>query len=201
MINNPNRTMALRGSIILAAAAGIMFFMSAPLRAAPPDFSVCDGLTGAAWGLCRGGVAAGCADGPGTEACANIEATIRNVTGNEAPWIVPPAVCPCDFTAVPISGPPWNHAIFSCPENGAAVEESPTTDFTAVVAGSVGGDPANLACLVIYWEQIPLEPYEIHENISLDEYNACRDDIIAYGMELVATVEGTTDNCTPLLVP
>ena len=41
---------------------------------AQPNFSLCDGLKGAAWGLCRGGVAVGCDtdEGP-AEACAVIE--------------------------------------------------------------------------------------------------------------------------------
>jgi hypothetical protein len=58
--------------------------------AAPPDFSICDGRTGVALGLCNGGVAAGCNGSTGgTAACLAIEERYRTVTGgNEPPWII-----------------------------------------------------------------------------------------------------------------
>jgi len=57
--------------------------------AQPADFSMCDGQSGVALGLCHGGVAAGCsASDGGTEACLAIEQKYRTVTGgDEAPWI------------------------------------------------------------------------------------------------------------------
>lgn len=60
-------------------------------QAAPPDLSMCDGLAGVALGLCRGGVAAGCAgEGGGTMACLVIEGNYRDVSGGvEAPWLAP----------------------------------------------------------------------------------------------------------------
>ncbi len=97
-----------------------------PASADPPDFSICDGLSGAAWGLCRGGVAAGCADGTGNPtACMRIEENYRSVTGEDAPWITPPVTCPCDYlTDVPIATE-WavcNKRVFKCPGDTATFQ-------------------------------------------------------------------------------
>ncbi len=77
--------------ILLVTGIGLILFTSDPAQG--EDFSLCDDLTGAAKGLCHAGVAAGCADGIGNlNACASIEETFIDVTGDVAPWVVP---CPC----------------------------------------------------------------------------------------------------------
>jgi len=54
-------------------------------NAAPPDFSICEGLTGVAGGLCRAGVAVGC-DQHASRACERIEAQYTDRTGEDPPW-------------------------------------------------------------------------------------------------------------------
>jgi hypothetical protein len=50
-----------------------------------PDFSHCDGLKGAAKGLCHAGIAVGC-DQEASNACEQIEEQYTAKTGNEPPW-------------------------------------------------------------------------------------------------------------------
>lgn len=50
-----------------------------------PDFSLCDGLMGAAKGLCHAGIAVGC-DQEASNACEQIEEQYTAKTGNEPPW-------------------------------------------------------------------------------------------------------------------
>ena len=50
-----------------------------------PDFSLCDGLKGAAKGLCHAGIAVGC-DQEASNACEQIEEQYTAKTGNEPPW-------------------------------------------------------------------------------------------------------------------
>ena len=70
---------------MLAVIALIYCTIVTPATAAPPDFSICDGLTGAEWGLCRGGVAAGCADGTGDPtSCMMIEDNFAAIAEVEA---------------------------------------------------------------------------------------------------------------------
>ena len=54
------------------------------------NFSICDGLSGAAFGLCKGGVAVGCDQEAGSElkpGCEAIEEKFEEVAGSEAPWL------------------------------------------------------------------------------------------------------------------
>lgn len=52
---------------------------------AAPDFSICEGITGVAKGLCRAGIAVGC-DQQTSQACQNIEDQYMAQTGNPPPW-------------------------------------------------------------------------------------------------------------------
>ena len=88
-----------------------------------PDFSICDGLRGAPWGLCRAGVIVGCNTGGGPpRICAAIEQTFETVTGSLPPWLEPPppqVVCLCDYSVVPMTLPPWDDTsseLFQCPD-------------------------------------------------------------------------------------
>jgi hypothetical protein len=60
-------------------------FSGSPNASGPPDFSLCDGLTGAAKGLCHAGIAVGC-DQKASAACEQIEEQYTAKTGNEPPW-------------------------------------------------------------------------------------------------------------------
>ncbi|MDX1400384.1 MAG: hypothetical protein R3245_00535, partial [Kiloniellales bacterium] len=108
--------MYCRTSLFAAVLGGVALFAPQMSRAAPPDFSICDGLSGAAWGLCRAGVAVGCADEPPTgnpEACMSIEDNYAAVTGEDPPWIAPPLPhCPCDYSTVPQTEAEWTTGIF-----------------------------------------------------------------------------------------
>jgi hypothetical protein len=85
-IGGKEGTMRASAWIIAALSAVIWTDVAVP---APTDFAVCDGQAGVALGLCRGGIAAGCAGaGGGTEACLAIESNYRQMSGgDEAPWI------------------------------------------------------------------------------------------------------------------
>jgi hypothetical protein len=60
-------------------------FSGSPNASDPPDFSLCDGLMGAAKGLCHAGIAVGC-DQEASTACEQIEGQYTAKTGNEPPW-------------------------------------------------------------------------------------------------------------------
>jgi hypothetical protein len=61
-------------------------FSGSPNSSGPPDFSPCDGLMGAAKGLCHAGIAVGC-DQEASTACEQIEEQYTAKTGNEPPWV------------------------------------------------------------------------------------------------------------------
>ena len=62
-----------------------------------PDLSICNGQQGAALGLCRAAVAAGCDDsGNQSTNCMRIARNFTRRTGNNPPWLLPS--CPCFST-------------------------------------------------------------------------------------------------------
>jgi len=169
-----------------------------PASADPPDFSICDGLSGAARGLCRGGVSAGCADGTGNPtACMSIEDNFASVTGEDAPWITPPVTCPCDYlTDLPI-GTAWDlvtDAVFNCTGDEAF--------FAAVLplpqlpqATAIRTTEPQPVCQAV--TDTGGNVREINEA----ELSVCRDDVIEYGLAAIAANPGLTINdfCSPLL--
>ena len=170
-----------------------------PATAAPPDFSICDGLTGAAWGLCRGGVAAGCADGTGNPtACMTIEDNFTSVTGGDAPWITPPATCPCNYLVdVPIDTA-WigvTDAVFSCPANIARVAAVLPLPQLPQVTAIITTEPQPVC------QAVTSSGGNVRE-INDAELSVCRDDVIQYGLSLLAeSVPGLfiNDVCSPTL--
>jgi len=170
-----------------------------PASADPPDFSICDGLSGAAWGLCRGGVAAGCADGTGNPtACMSIEDNFTSATGVDAPWITPTVTCPCEYlTDVPIDTE-WDLVInagFNCTGDeaffiaGSPLPQQPqVTAFRTPLDGPV--------CLIV-------TAGGIGETHVMDdaELSVCREDVIEYGLAAIAANEALVvdDLCSPLL--
>ncbi|NCF24793.1 MAG: hypothetical protein GWP60_09660 [Gammaproteobacteria bacterium] len=171
-----------------------------PASADPPDFSICDGLTGAAWGLCRGGVAAGCADGTGNPtACMAIEENYMSITGEDAPWITPPVTCPCDYlTDVPIDTA-WDlvtTAVFNCAGDEAFFAAVlPLPQFPQVTAIRTTQDPPQPIC-----QAVTSTGGNVRE-ISEAELSVCRDDVIEYGLAAIAANPALTVNdvCSPLL--
>lgn len=167
--------------------------------AQPPDFSICDGLTGAAWGLCRGGVAAGCADGTGNPtACMSIADNFRSVTGEDPPWITPPVTCPCDYVAdVPI-GTEWafvTQAVFSCPGDVAYLQAVLPLPQIPVVNAIRTTEPRPIC------QAVAADGSGNVREISEDELAVCRADVIDYG--LAAILANPTlpveDTCSPTL--
>ena len=51
----------LKAFLIFALLSGLTLISTGVARAVPPDFTICDGLSGASFGVCRAGVAVGCA--------------------------------------------------------------------------------------------------------------------------------------------
>ena len=186
----------------IAGTALICCTLVIPATAAPPDFAICEGLTGAAWGLCRGGVAAGCADGTGNPtACMRIEDNFVSVTGVDAPWITPTVTCPCDYMVdVPIDTA-WAgvaRAGFSCPPLEASVVAASEEPQTPQVAASITNQtPPQRICLTA-----PTPDAGVTIPISDAELSLCRDDVIQYGLSLLAAeVPGLTidDACSETL--
>jgi len=59
-----------------------------PAFAQAPDFSICSEQRGAAFGLCRGGVAIGCDMDDSSNACAQIAEQFEQITGELPAWVV-----------------------------------------------------------------------------------------------------------------
>ena len=71
-------------SILMAMM--IVAIFSLPSSAQAPDFSICSGQQGAAFGLCRGGVAVGCDVDDNSSACASIAEQFKQITGALPPY-------------------------------------------------------------------------------------------------------------------
>ncbi len=67
-------------------AAALLTIGLFPANAAPPDTSVCDGQKGAAWGLCRAGVAIGCDVDSSQNGCTSVAEQFEKVAGSPPPW-------------------------------------------------------------------------------------------------------------------
>jgi hypothetical protein len=180
----------------ITGTALIYCIIVVPATAAPPDFSVCDGLTGAARGLCRGGVAAGCADGTGNPAaCMAIEDNFMSVTGVAAPWLT---TCPCNYLVdVPINTA-WigvTDAVFSCPANIARVAAVLPLPQLPQVTAIITTEPQPVC------QAVTSSGGNVRE-INEEELSACREDVIQYGLSLLfEAVPGLaiTDVCSPLI--
>lgn len=68
-------------------SAGLLALAAVPAYGQSTGSTICDGLKGAAYGLCKAGTAIGCDTGAGDSAsCAAIAENYSQVTGSEAPW-------------------------------------------------------------------------------------------------------------------
>jgi hypothetical protein len=72
-------------TLVIFTSLASTAFSGSPNSSGPPDFSPCDGLMGAAKGLCHAGIAVGC-DQEASTACEQIEEQYKAKTGNEPPW-------------------------------------------------------------------------------------------------------------------
>lgn len=193
---------------ILAVLSGLALVSTGTARADPPDFSICEGLTGAALGLCRAGVAAGCADGTGNPtACMEIEDTFMMVTGGDgAPWTArPPTTCPCPYTEISMDAGEWQSSVdfneiqFLCNADASGVD-------ARFIAAASGGGFLTPEMLVITAGTIHLcaaveaggGVIEILNDLTLEEARDCRLDIIDYATEFVADnpLVAVDDQCT-----
>jgi hypothetical protein len=199
---------ALFRKLLSTAGALMCFTIVTPVSAGPPDFSVCYGLSGAGWGLCRAGVAAGCADGTGDPAsCENIEDQYLQVTGNLSPWIEPPATCPCDFNVLPKTSPPWSGTLeepieFICDLGLSAGfytnDEMPLTSIFVSTTGYVPpGEFSGYYCNIIENDSWLIEV----EILTTEVFDACFQDVIKYGQAFKALNPEIPidDKCTPKL--
>ena len=174
--------MTTKALSIFVALCGLVFLSSGSARAAPPDFSLCDSLSGAAWGLCRGGVAAGCADGSGNmTTCSIIEENFSGVTGIDPPWVAPLPVCPCDFSTIEQTIVIWPSTTtqpveFRCP-----------TATSASVVAALGGDNRIVTNSAFGNNCVSVIEGVLSANTDLPdtELQACRADVIEYGNQLV----------------
>ena len=181
------------------------------LSAAPADFSMCEGLTGAEWGICRAGAAAGCADGTGNaSACDEIESTYTSVSGSPPPWIEPPVECPCDYSLVPTDQEYWIEGLisddiwFRCGFDEALVYsehrqigDSVFKTLNAVWVGLrlEGPTPDERLCQAMVSSEILTE-----FPVTIEEQDACRASVIELGQALKALYpDHVDDECTPTL--
>ncbi len=193
--------------LMLAVVSGLIILASEPARAEGADSSPCAALSGAAWGLCSAGIAVGCHVGKGDlRACTQIEESFLRVAGREAPWIVPPAECPCDFSVIPKTSPPWGAGTsdpvrFQCPSfPGPTVLQSFARSAGTIVHITVD---AFLPISCSYLEQVDWRAIKVLVRVPIDqeEAMACRRDIITYGRKLMLlnpTVP-INDTCSPTL--
>jgi hypothetical protein len=78
---------------LLCAAIYVIGF-AGNANAGPNTDPRCDGLSGAAYGMCTAAIAVGCDDKTATNpGCDTIEEKFTQVTGETPPWTLPP--CPC----------------------------------------------------------------------------------------------------------
>ena len=181
------------------------------ISAASPDFSMCDGLSGAEWGVCRAGVAAGCADDSGSaSACDQIESTYESVAGSPPPWIEPPVECPCDFSLVPKTADSWpadldNRIDFSCQvsADGVRFVEVDYLDATVTphIYTAVLTLPGDGVDYTDFCSAINVDAFvDFAENLTPEEREACTASGIEYGRALKAVFGDLVDDtCTPTL--
>lgn len=84
-------------AFLLLTAVMMIVMISLPASTQGSDFSLCDGLRGADFGLCRAGVAIGCDIDDTQPACAQIADEFEKITGEPPPWVL---LCPC-FSSSP----------------------------------------------------------------------------------------------------
>ncbi len=199
---------------IFAVLTGLALVPTGTARAEMPDFSICDGLTGASRGLCRAGVAAGCADGTGNPtACAEIEERYMMVSGgDDAPWILPP--CPCDYSVVPATVAEWTGSLgfseisYTCPP------VPPQFNSFRAIFEPVDGSGAVILPFLFVLEDFGVGADEgacgarsrsgsesRDGSISNEEVHSCYLDIIDYATEFMSANPGVPvdDQCTPIL--
>ncbi len=187
--------------------ASILFFSLLPLShtvySAPPDFSLCDGLSGVARGLCRAGIAAGCADGTGNAmACMSIEENFVDATGELPPWLTPGVDCPCDYSTVPQTAVAWSDGagnpkviVLSCDSTEAALQAvNPTPQLPVVNAIVTTEVPPQLIC-----QAVPQSGAgHVVGELTTEELAACRGEVLAYAADFLATFPTWpwVDNCS-----
>ncbi len=187
--------------------ASTLFFLllplSSPIHSAPPDFSLCEGLTGVARGLCRAGIAAGCANGTGSPlACMRIEDNFVDATGDLPPWLTPSTECPCDYSAVPQTAAAWSDAaddpkviVLNCDSTTAALQAvNPTPQLPVVNAISTTEVPPQLICQAVAQSGVG----NVVGELTAEELAACRSEVLAYASDFLAAFPGWpwVDNCS-----
>jgi hypothetical protein len=184
----------------------IIFLYVVPVQAAPPDFSICEGLSGAARGLCRAGVSAGCADDTGNPgACERIEINFVDVTGDLPPWLAPPTLCPCDYPSlVPLTAEAWSDAdgnpkalALNCDAETASLQAiNPLPQLPTVNALLTTGSPPQRIC-----QAVPLTGLgEVAGDLTAEELADCRSDVLDYASEFLSLNPGWpsfVDLCSP----
>jgi hypothetical protein len=186
-----HRTGRFLAVAIVVSLGGLALVSTGTARADSPDFSVCDGLPRGAAGLCRAGVAVGCADelpSGNLMACQEIEEQYRDVAGTEPPWLAAP--CPCAISTFPTALWPSNEladVLFSCPPLPEVTEldgQAPEGVFIYMQVGFRA--PWGLVCDIA--DGTDSGTFNELEEISISTGSAasCRQDLIAYGNALAA---------------
>jgi hypothetical protein len=192
-----HRTGILIATAIVVSLGGLALISTGTARAGGPDYTVCDGLSArAAWGMCRAGVAAGCADGTGNPtACGEIEDMYATVTGGvPAPWLWEP--CPFDFEGVAKDSSVWPLSVDGIAPSVRVSCDSSLTRVLALVpvVPSIYDCPQlrieqpggpSLGGAVRTWTDCTDAPPPA-PLISVFEAPTCHQDLIAYGNALAA---------------
>jgi hypothetical protein len=93
MVGNRSKPNFFRSGVVgLALSLALVAGQAQAQGGGGPDFNFCDSLTGAAFGLCRAGVAVGCTEEESRasklNSCESIEAQFEQLTGTNPPWLV-----------------------------------------------------------------------------------------------------------------
>ena len=193
----------LKALSIVAALSGLALVSTGTVRADPADFSLCDGLPRGAAGLCRAGVAVGCADVPPSgspTACEEIERHYREVAGTEPPWLAAP--CPCSISTFPTTLWPIMaeaEVLFSCPLLPARTFLDGQAPTGILILMQVGLSPPStgFACRIEDGTDTGLFN-EFFADIGASAAGSCRQDLIAYGNALAAVFDddiAVVDSC------
>lgn len=105
----------LQTAVICALTSIAILIVSFPASSAKWDFSLCDGLYGAAFGLCRSGIAVGCDLDDTQPACSQIAEQFEQITGELPPWVIIARI-------EPTSGE--NNTVFTITDPAGRIESS-----------------------------------------------------------------------------
>ena len=133
------------------------------------------------------------------------------MTGSDAPWVSPPAICSCDYNVVQKTQDEWQHPegrviIFVCPVDPTAAPVTIADNQLLPLTTSITVGPSTTFGTLC---QIKKNGYTyggataLEFELTPEQLTACRDSLIEYGIALKSALAETdvtfNDLCTPSL--